>query len=138
KGLAAVAAELLADIANDLARLLSGDVARGKILHKALVAASAEGYQVATKSDVLGTQGHPDAGRFQRRSAGMIDRRIVAHDAHIPDIAAGRKAVRNYVGDTEYAMESKPRHVGGTRRSLRGFCSSSVQVIRRLGCSVSA
>src|SRR5207247_4874050 len=40
KELDAVAAELLAEIANDLARLLGGDVARGKILHEAPVAAS--------------------------------------------------------------------------------------------------
>src|SRR3989442_1055397 len=78
KELDVVVFELLTEIANDLAHLLDGDVARNKILHEALIAASAKDYQIATKSDVLRTQKHPDADRFQKRSANMIDHWIVA------------------------------------------------------------
>jgi hypothetical protein len=61
----------------------------------------------------------------------MIDRWIVAHDAHIPDVAAGRKALGNHVGDAEYAMDGKPIHVGCPCGFQRRFASENVKRIVR-------
>src|ERR1700747_135013 len=94
----AVAAEFAADITNDLRRLFCGDVAGSEIFHYGFVAAAAESYEIATQSDVFGSESDPHARRFQGRTPRMISCRIVTHDAHVADITAGREALGTDIG----------------------------------------
>ena len=87
-------------------------MAGSKIFHDRLRAAARDGDQIATKGDIFGSQRHTHAGGFQGRAAGVIDRRVVTHDAHVADIAAWGKTFRNDMGDAVDAMLRQPVHVG--------------------------
>src|SRR5215470_1075383 len=69
----------------------------GEILHKRIVSLSSQSHQITAKSNILGSKKDSHACRFERRATGMIDRRIIAHDAHVADVAPGRESIGYHV-----------------------------------------
>ena len=61
----------------------------------------------------------------------MINRRIVAHDAHVADIAAWRKTLGNDVGDAVHAALRQPVHVRRARRFERRLTAENLERIIR-------
>ena len=116
KKLDAVTAELASRVADNFRGFFSGDVAGSEILHGGFVAVPAQGHQIAAKSDIVGSQRHTHAGGFERRTAGVIHRRVVTHDAHVADVAAGRKTFWDDVSQAENTVLRQPIHVGRARR----------------------
>src|SRR5882724_4112414 len=91
KKLDAVTTELASEVANNRGGFFGRNMPRGKIFHESFIAGAAERHKITAKRDVLRPEGYPHTSGFERRAAGMIDRWVVAHDAHVADIAARRK-----------------------------------------------
>ena len=107
----AIPSQFWRDVTDNRGRLFRRYVSGGEILHEGVAAAAAESHQIAAKSDVLGSQGDSHACRFERRATGMIDRGIVAHDAHVTDIAARRESFWYHMRQAKYSARSEPIHV---------------------------
>src|SRR6266403_2139925 len=116
KKLDVLATELAPEVVNNRRGFFGRNMPRGKIFHESFIAGAAERHKITAKRDVLRSERHTHAGGFERRTAGMIKRRIVAQDAHVAHVAAGRETGGDHVRDAVYAVLRKPIHVGRARR----------------------
>src|SRR5438093_11691851 len=103
KKLDVLATELAPEVANNRRCFFGRNMPRGKIFHESFIAGAAERHKITAKRDVLRSERHAHASGFERRAAGMIERRIVAHDAHVADIAPRRKTGGDHVRDAVHA-----------------------------------
>ena len=109
------------------AALLRRDVAGGEVLHQGVARAAAVGagrartnrHQVASHGPVVGPERDPLSRRFERRTAGEIGERVVAHQAHARHLRAWRQAVGHVVGQADAAAGGEGIH-GGRAGRLEG------------------
>ena len=129
KKLDAVAAENPAKIADNLGRLLGGNVSAGKIFHHGIGAAAANRDQIAAKGNIGRPECHAHARRLERRAAGVIHGRVITHNAHVANVAAGRKPFGNHMGDAVNTVLRKPIHIRRARRLERRLAAEHVEGI---------
>src|SRR6266545_8006012 len=123
------AAELAVEIADDLSGFLRRDVTRREVFHRRFTARAGERHEIAAKRDVVRSKRNTHARGFQWRAAGMIDGRIVTHDAHVTDVAAGWKTLGDHMSDAEHTASREPVHVRRARCFERSFAAENVQRI---------
>src|SRR5206468_12527785 len=120
------AAELAVEIADDLSGFLCRNVTRREVFHRRFTARASERHQITAKGDVVRSKRNTHARSFQWRAAGMIHGRIVAHDAHVTDVAAGWKTLRDHMCDAEHTASREPVHVRRARCFKRSFAAENV------------
>ena len=82
-----------------------------------------QGDQIAAQRDVGILHRHADGERLQRRTAGVVVARVVAHNREVRGVAAGGHAVRNGRGHADHAARSQLVHHGGHSRRQRGLAA---------------
>ena len=131
KKLDAVTTELASEVTDNRRGFFGRNMAGGEILHESFIAGAAERHKITAKRDVLRPERHPHASGFERRAAGMIERWVVAHDAHVADVAARRKTGGDHMRDAVDAVLRKPIHVGRARRFQWRLAAEYVERIIR-------
>ena len=90
-----------------------GNLAGGEALHHAID----HGYEVAANGPVVVTESNPLGGCFQWCPPRVEFQRVVAEQAHRPDIAAGGHTGRNVIGEARFPKTGDLIHL----RSHRGL-----------------
>src|SRR5690349_24696303 len=103
----AIGCQFPPEIAHDGSGFFCRDMTAGEILHVSFSARAAEGHEIAAKRDIVDPERNTHTGGFQRRAAGMINRRVVTHNAHVANVTAGWKSFGMAFADPLVALRGK-------------------------------
>src|SRR4029078_4503394 len=104
----AIASQSPPEIADDGSGFFCRDMTAGEVFHVSFSAGAYKGHEIAAERDIVGFERNTHTCGFQRRAAGMINRRVVTHNAHVTDVAAGWKSLGNDMRDDEYSERRPP------------------------------